>query len=250
MMSTSRVVPAIRNSLIGSSLYRPVRFVYQALFNRVEISRRRARKRLYSQFIHPGDLVFDVGANVGNFCETFLSLGARVVAVEPDPRSLAFLRRRFAGRAVVEPCALGSAEGSAVLHMSSYTPGSSLSEEWVGASKWDWRETTPVAVSTLEALKAKHGTPQHVKIDCEGFDYEVLCGMSFVPNSLSFEFNRIRLIVARSCLERLRGWKFNYTILEGSAFQIDHWIDSDDMWTRLSCLPTDLDYGNVYSLPR
>src|SRR6266481_9284314 len=42
-------------------------------------------RHFYRQFIQPGDLVFDVGANIGGKTAAFLSLGARVVAVEPNP---------------------------------------------------------------------------------------------------------------------------------------------------------------------
>ena len=37
------------------------------------------------QFLQPGDLVFDVGAHVGNKTEIYRSYGARVVCVEPQP---------------------------------------------------------------------------------------------------------------------------------------------------------------------
>src|ERR1700694_4774875 len=39
----------------------------------------------YGRLITPGALVFDVGANVGKFSEVLVSLGARVVAIEPNP---------------------------------------------------------------------------------------------------------------------------------------------------------------------
>jgi FkbM family methyltransferase len=247
-MSKPRVV-VLGRSLIGSALYRPARFVYQSLFDRAAISRRTARKGLYAQFIHPRDLVFDVGANIGNYSETFLSLGARVVAVDPDPRNLAILQRRFANRISIESCALGRKEGAAELHTCANDALSTLSKEWVKVWKADWKETTTVAVSTLDALKTKHGSPQHVKIDCEGYDYEVLCGMSFMPDSLSFEFYLGRLTIARSCLERLRGRKFNYSMGIDCVLQIDHWVDSDDMFTRLSGLPEN-GVGDVYSIAK
>ena len=44
-----------------------------------------AMDRLYGNFVRPGDLVFDVGAHVGDRVASFRRLGARVVAVEPQP---------------------------------------------------------------------------------------------------------------------------------------------------------------------
>src|ERR1700761_9508003 len=58
--------------------------------------RAQAMDRLYSEFIKPGDLAFDIGAHVGDRIAAFRRLGARVVAVEPQPalvRTLNFLYR-------------------------------------------------------------------------------------------------------------------------------------------------------------
>jgi protein-L-isoaspartate O-methyltransferase len=48
-------------------------------------SRAAAMDALYRQFVKPGDLVFDIGAHVGDRVAAFRRLGARVVAVEPQP---------------------------------------------------------------------------------------------------------------------------------------------------------------------
>ena len=47
--------------------------------------REQSQLAFYSQFIKKGDLVFDVGANVGSRSKLFLNLGAKVVAFEPQP---------------------------------------------------------------------------------------------------------------------------------------------------------------------
>ena len=51
---------------------------------RPERQHRRAMRRFYRQFVPPRSLCFDVGANVGDRVATFVSLRARVVAVEPE----------------------------------------------------------------------------------------------------------------------------------------------------------------------
>src|SRR4030095_4746433 len=48
--------------------------------------------RLYGQFVQPGDPVFDIGAHVGGRTAAFRRLGARVVAVEPQPALVRTLR--------------------------------------------------------------------------------------------------------------------------------------------------------------
>ena len=54
--------------------------------------RRAAMDRLYAAFVRPGDLVFDIGAHVGDRVAAFRRRGARVVAVEPQPALVAALR--------------------------------------------------------------------------------------------------------------------------------------------------------------
>jgi hypothetical protein len=53
--------------------------------------------RFYAQFLRRGDLCFDLGAHVGDRVRAFSRLGARVVAVEPDPLCAALLKRWSGG---------------------------------------------------------------------------------------------------------------------------------------------------------
>jgi FkbM family methyltransferase len=53
---------------------------------------------MYRAWISPGDLAFDIGADIGNLMRAFLALGARVVAVEPQPHCDYALRWHFKSR--------------------------------------------------------------------------------------------------------------------------------------------------------
>ena len=55
-------------------------------------SRAAAMDRLYGGFVRRGDLVFDIGAHVGDRIASFRRLGARVVAVEPQPAMVKVLK--------------------------------------------------------------------------------------------------------------------------------------------------------------
>ena len=71
--------------------------------------------RLHGNFVRPGDLVFDVGAHVGDRVASFHRLGARVVAVEPQPSMVRTLRLLY-GRSksvAIEALAVGREPGSA-----------------------------------------------------------------------------------------------------------------------------------------
>ncbi len=165
-------------------------------------ARRSAMDGLYGQFVRPGDLVFDVGAHVGDRIASFRRLGARVVALEPQPalvRTLRLLYGRDRGVAV-EPLAVGRETGTLELRLNVDNPTvSTASIAFVqaarGAPGWEgqaWTRCTRVPVTTLDALVARHGSPAFIKIDVEGFEAEALAGLTRPPPALSFEFTTIQ----------------------------------------------------------
>src|SRR5690348_14843897 len=86
--------------------------------------RQTAMDRLYRQFVRPDDLVFDIGAHVGDRVAAFRRLGARVVAVEPQPallRALRLLYRRDDAVAI-EPVAVGRSAGTVALKLNLDNP--------------------------------------------------------------------------------------------------------------------------------
>ena len=86
--------------------------------------RRRAMAALYGRFVKPGDVVFDIGAHVGDRVAAFRSLGARVIAVEPQP-ALARVLRLLYGRdknVVVAETAVGRAVGDTELMLNIDNP--------------------------------------------------------------------------------------------------------------------------------
>lgn len=207
-VSKNRIEQMARERLFGSRLFPGARTTYQYLFNRQKLLNRRKMLRFYSQFVSGGDLVFDVGANIGVYAEIFVELGARVVAIEPNPkcvRLLEALKRRSS--LVVEPCAVSDQPASLVLKLSEHNQLSSANPDWRERLDEElhhqphWGEEITVNALTLTQLAERYGTPDFVKIDVEGLDDRVLRGMSFKPRTLTFEFNRLLPDVALRGME-------------------------------------------------
>ncbi len=250
----------VRESLYGSSLFIPIRNGYQVIFDRETTAQRAAMRKFYSHFVHRGDVVFDIGANVGEYAEIFASLGAvRVIAVEPNPSCCEALYRLARMRNVrVEGCAVADTVGSAELKLCDNSGFSTLNQDWPETTKHfpsyqgvHWLKSITVPVVTLDALAQRHGIPAFVKIDVEGLEDKVLAGMSFRPASFSFEFNARVKQVALKCLTRplLEGYRFN--AIQGREFALFHprWLSRDEVAEWLSSYENEGsgEYGDIFA---
>jgi FkbM family methyltransferase len=218
------------------------------------------RRNFYSQFISSGDLCFDVGANYGNRTKIFLTLGARVVAVEPQELCMAKLRRRF-GRnrnLTLVPQALGAAVGEKQIYLSAASTVSSMSSDWIEKVKAsgrfanvEWNGSAKVSVTTLDALIAKHGTPVFCKLDVEGFEAEILSGLSRPIRTVSFEFTPEIIEVALACITRLEQlvcYEFNVSFAESMQFHLPSWVGASEISRLLTEITPDKKcFGDVYA---
>jgi FkbM family methyltransferase len=219
-----------------------------------------ALRRFYGAFLGAGQLCFDIGAHAGNRVRAFRQLGARVVAVEPQPDFVRLLRA-FYGRdrqVVIVPLAAGRRPGEATLFVSDRTPTvSTLSAAWRQRVQQDpsfarvaWREGGRVTLTTLDALIAEHGMPAFIKIDVEGYEGEVLAGLSHAVPALSFEYIAAARDAAVACIDRLEtlgAYRYNWSRGESQRLALVEWIDAAAMRALLAELPGDARSGDVYA---
>jgi len=230
-----------------------------AIYHAIPLRQRRL-KTFYRQFVRAGDLVFDVGAHVGNHVRSFSSLGCRVVAVEPQPdfaRLLRLLFSRRAGVRIVE-AGVGAARGRARLSISDRTPTvTSLSDRWREHRSGDpdfagvhWNRTADIEVTTLDALIAAYGMPAFVKIDVEGSEPAVLAGLSAAIPVLAFEFLPTAIDQAEACVDRLRSlgdYVFNWSSGESYTLAAPAWMSGRDLVEALKSPRAGRRSGDVYA---
>ncbi len=208
--------------------------------------RHRRMVRFYREFLGPGDVGFDIGAHVGSRVRAWRKLGARVIAVEPQPDCLRVLRLFF-GRdrgVTIVPLAVGAEAGRARLGLSTATPTvSSMSPDWIESVTADrrfasirWDRSVQVEVATLDDLIAVYGEPAFCKIDVEGFEVDALAGLTRALRALSFEYlppAHDAALIALGLVERLGaeagGYRYNYSPIETMRLASDRWLDADEL---------------------
>jgi len=212
----------------------------------------------YSQFVKRNDLCFDVGANIGDKTDLFLRLGAGVVAIEPQESCWRILKRRFKDENVtVEPVALADKEGSRTLFVDRSHTLATMSQDWIATVKQSgrfpthkWADKFSVQATTLDALIKKHGKPGFCKIDVEGFELDVLKGLSQPVKIISLEFVVERINTSVNCIDYLSNLgvpRFNYSLGESMTLALPDWVGSDEVKSALTTMAKDIEnYGDIY----
>lgn len=216
-----------------------------------------AMKAFYGRFVGPGELCFDVGANLGNRTAILLDLGSRVIAVEPQPACVKRLRELFDKNenVVIVEAAVGEREGRGELAICEQEPTiSTMSEKWKSegrfAGKNQWTKTVPVELTTLDCLIARYGTPAFCKIDVEGFEISVLKGLSRSIPVISFEFTREFFTDAQSAIDHILSIGpavFNVSFGESMALLDERWMTPGELYERIDAEEDAFLWGDIYA---
>ena len=252
-----KVKSAAIASLVADPAFAPLRRSLEVYYG--DAVRDAAMDALYARFVKPGDLAFDIGSHVGDRIGSFRRLGARVVALEPQPLCARAIRAIYAGDGdlTVVEAACGVQPGKLTLRINSANPTvSTASADFIsaagGAGGWEgqvWDSEIEVPCTTLDALVAEHVAPAFAKVDVEGFEDTVLAGLSRPLPALSFEFTTIQHDVALRCLDRLASlgpYGFDVALGESQTLTFNRWISKVDMAAHITALPHAANSGDVY----
>jgi FkbM family methyltransferase len=214
----------------------------------------------YTKFISPGDICFDIGANIGAKSKILLRAGAKVIAVEPQdecvriPKILKLLYRR---RFDIVHMACGAEEAEAEMLICNASTLSSLSREWICAvinsgrfASFSWKKKKLIKMTTLDRLICKYGLPNFIKVDTEGFEYEVIRGLSQPVKLISLEFTPEYLAPIIKSIQHLQSFgeiRYNFAIAEVPKLVLGEWVTAEKIINILKNFSGNKKiYGDVY----
>lgn len=213
----------------------------------------------YRQFVKEGDLVFDIGANIGDRTEVFEILGARVIAVEPQKKCLQQLEARFykSSQVTIVGKAIDVSEGARIMKICSTDPTiSTMSDEWVLTSRFSgnykWDKSQKVETIRFDNLIDEYGMPAFVKIDVEGYEFNVISSLTKAVSALSFEFTQEQFVNSLKCFElmnQLGDYLYNVSFGESLSFENREWQKDVDLIKFLNeqFVTNNLLWGDIYS---
>lgn len=147
-----------------SVLSPPVRRPWPAFWRRYEAGKwEPATKALLAESLSPDDLFCDIGAWIGPVTLWALELGAKVIAIEPDPVAAAELNRRAPAAEIWQGAV--TADGAAAHLAPRFEWGDSMtrmSRDGLRVDGW----------ALAEILDGR--VPALVKMDVEGYELELL----------------------------------------------------------------------------
>jgi FkbM family methyltransferase len=244
-------------SILGDYTMIRINQLKQYLFSDESITAKK-RSCFYSTFINENDLCFDVGANIGNRIQPLLNLGANVVAVEPQESCRKFLTHRFGTKIKLVAKGLGENEEIKDFYIANSNTLSSFSNDWINQVKNGrfkhntWNKTVKVEMTTLDQLIRSYGVPSFIKIDVEGYELEVLKGLTSSVNMISLEYavpeQTAKLIACINRIEKNDKYiECNYSIGESMDFALKKWYSVENMKNHIQTISfANTEFGDIY----
>jgi FkbM family methyltransferase len=204
-------------------------------------------------------LIFDVGCNIGKKTNEYLKYNTKVVGFEPQPKCVKQLMNYFknSNSVIIEPIGLDIKKGDSFIYEASHDTISSMSEEFIDIVKkerfsgYNWGNKISINVDTLDNMIKKHGKPNYIKIDVEGYELNVLKGLTTPIDVISIEFTPELCQISIDCInyiETINGnCIYNYGYREDKDFKFEKWISKDEILTYiLSINDYKFEFGDIY----
>ena len=190
------------------------------------------------------NLIYDIGANQGDFTESFLGDETTVISVEPNPVIFKKLQNRFTDNENV--ITINKAVSSDKGEVEFYVPTlerkhtiSTCSKNWFeGRFKYVFDEgykTLKVESVSIDDLIEEYGFPSRIKIDVEGYEYNVIQSLTKKIDDcvISFEWTSEIIEEARKILLYLDELGYTqFAIMDSDKGDLQQWHAISELYTK------------------
>ena len=192
------------------------------------------------KILNNNDIIFDIGAHNGEKSIKLINFFAKIVLVEPQPNCIEILKAKFSKfkNAIIVQAGLSSKEEVLDFKINSSNPLiSTFSEHWDKGrfkdSKWD--KSLKIKTITLDKLINSYGQPGYIKIDVEGYEYNVIKGLSKKTGIISFEFTSEFFQDSVNCLNYLENLGYNeFNFSEGERKKFStKWLKKTELLSHI-----------------
>jgi FkbM family methyltransferase len=139
-------------------------------------------------------IAFDIGANIGQTVDELLPNYDKIICFEPNPSLVTVIRNKFFNndKVTIEELGLSDKIETKNFNISNSHVVSTFSEDWINNSRftnvYNWDTSIEVKTTTLDEIINKYGIPYFIKIDVEGYEYEVIKGLTKLLENTYFAF--------------------------------------------------------------
>jgi len=141
-------------------------------------------------------LIFDIGANKGDFSEKCLIeyKDVKMITIEANDELASLLTKKFINSDVVVLNNLASSKNNEEIEffISNADTISTASKDWIEKSRfsnnYSWGDPIKKKTVNIDSLIEKYGKPNLIKIDVEGYELEVVKGLTTKQSEICFEW--------------------------------------------------------------
>jgi FkbM family methyltransferase len=198
----------LKNLLIYTNTYYLIRYnnlVIQIIYflNKRMLTEKNNEISFLKKIIPTNALIFDIGANQGYKTEYFLHINPKkILSIEPDKTCVRILKNRyfFNNKVKILDCAISDINGIEKFYVHDKLSGyNTMSSKWYESlsnqniNRWnknfDFKDEMLVKTLTLDHIISQYFMPDFIKIDVEGYEFNVIKGLSKRIKSINFEAN-------------------------------------------------------------
>jgi len=191
-------------------------------------------------------ILFDIGANEGKYTDTNMKNFDKCILVEANPSLAENLREKYRTNTsvyIVE--AIASNKESEVFYISNANQISTSDPEWIQNSRFSnnymWSPVKGIKTVSVDTLIQQFGEPTLLKIDVEGYEYNVLQSLSKKVNMLCFEWaeeKKKEILLSLEYLYAYNYTKFHVQIEDKYDYRVNdnEWVDYTTIYSTMNSM--------------